>query len=126
MYPNETAAVTAAQAGLAGSSEDCLFLNVFAPAGRGEGLLPVMVWIHGGGYTLGASNTFDRESLHNSARSCCSQGPDVALSASYLYSRPQSDYVTVTINYRLGMFGFLAGQEVKDGGALNAGIRECE
>ena len=49
MYPNATAALTAAQAGLTGSSEDCLFLNIFAPADRGEGLLPVMVWIHGGG-----------------------------------------------------------------------------
>ncbi|KAG7530343.1 hypothetical protein FFLO_05115 [Filobasidium floriforme] len=100
-YANQTAALTAARAGLNGSSEDCLFLNVYAPnGGNGQGL-PVMVWIHGGGYTLGASNTFD---------------------PAYFYTRPESDYVIVTINYRLGVFGFLAGQEVKDGGALNAGI----
>jgi carboxylesterase type B len=33
--------------------------------------------------------------------------------------------VAVIIQYRLGVFGFLAGQKVHDGGALNAGLREC-
>ena len=39
----------------------------------------------------------------------------------------ESDYgvVTVIIQYRLGLFGFLAGSEVKANGALNAGLREC-
>jgi len=33
--------------------------------------------------------------------------------------------VVVIIQYRLGVFGFLAGQRVKEGGALNAGLRTC-
>src|ERR1700761_8238112 len=45
-----------------GPSEDCLFLNVYAPAqAKGGGKLPVMFWIHGGGYAGGASN----EPRHN-------------------------------------------------------------
>ncbi|MDI8993206.1 carboxylesterase family protein, partial [Salmonella enterica subsp. enterica serovar Anatum] len=36
-------------------SEDCLYLNVWAPAVRHEPL-PVMVWLHGGGYTIGAGS----------------------------------------------------------------------
>jgi carboxylesterase type B len=45
------------------SSEDCLFVNVFMPPNvtLGQGLLPVGVWIHGGGYSLGSGNTFERE-----------------------------------------------------------------
>ena len=39
-----------------GDSEDCLFLNVYAPAdATDKGKLPVMFWIHGGGYSGGAS-----------------------------------------------------------------------
>ena len=39
-----------------GPSEDCLYLNVFAPANsKGGSKLPVMFWIHGGGYSSGAS-----------------------------------------------------------------------
>jgi para-nitrobenzyl esterase len=70
-----------------GGSEDCLFLNVWRPAGASAGAkLPVMVWIHGGGFVAGsgAQPTYSGDSF---AR----QG--VAL---------------VTINYRLGRFGFFA------------------
>jgi para-nitrobenzyl esterase len=70
-----------------GPSEDCLFLNVFTPAGaRARSKLPVMFWIHGGGYAGGASSEF----RHN---------------GDYL---PLKGVVLVTINYRLGVFGFLA------------------
>jgi para-nitrobenzyl esterase len=70
-----------------GSSEDCLFANVWRPAGVTAGAkVPVMVWIHGGGFVAGsgAQPTYWGEAF---AR----QG--VAL---------------VTINYRLGRFGFFA------------------
>uniref|UniRef100_W8BIG0 Carboxylic ester hydrolase n=1 Tax=Ceratitis capitata TaxID=7213 RepID=W8BIG0_CERCA len=69
-------------------SEDCLFLNVFTtqiPKADDELLLPVMVWLHGGGYSFGSGNTF----LY---------GPD------YLVAE---DIVLVTLNYRLGPLGFL-------------------
>jgi para-nitrobenzyl esterase len=70
----------------ASPSEDCLSLNVFVPAHAPRGAkLPVMFWIHGGGYAGGASS----EPRHN---------------GDYL---PLHGVVLVTINYRLGVFGFL-------------------
>ncbi len=66
-------------------SEDCLFLNVYAPAdAKDRSKLPVMFWIHGGGYSGGASS----EPRHN---------------GDFL---PLKGVVLVTINYRLGVFGF--------------------
>ena len=64
-------------------SEDCLYLNVWAPAGKGP--FPVFVWIHGGGYTGGNSFApiFD--------------GAGFA----------QAGIVVVTLAYRLGVFGFM-------------------
>jgi para-nitrobenzyl esterase len=68
-------------------SEDCLYLNVYAPANKtARAKLPVMFWIHGGGYSGGASS----EPRHN---------------GDFL---PLKGIVLVTINYRLGVFGFLA------------------
>lgn len=66
-------------------SEDCLYLNVWSPAARSSAL-PVMVWLHGGGYTLGAGGLppYDGKAL------------------------AQRDVVVVTINYRLGHLGFFA------------------
>jgi para-nitrobenzyl esterase len=87
-----------------GPSEDCLFLNVYTPAGAGgKSKLPVLFWIHGGGYSGGASS----EPRHNG---------DLL---------PTKGVVLVTINYRLGVFGFLAtadlGQEA-NGTAGNYGL----
>jgi para-nitrobenzyl esterase len=74
------------QDGAAGS-EDCLFLNVYAPAKvTAKSKLPVMFWVHGGGYAGGGSS----EPRHN---------------GDFL---PTKDVILVTINYRLGVFGFLA------------------
>ncbi len=71
----------------AGESEDCLFLNVYAPAqAKDKARLPVLFWIHGGGYAGGASS----EPRHN---------------GDFL---PLKSVVLVTINYRLGALGFLA------------------
>jgi para-nitrobenzyl esterase len=75
----------------AGPSEDCLFLNVYTPADSSQkSKLPVMFWIHGGGYSGGASS----EPRHN---------------GDFL---PLKGVVLVTINYRLGVFGFLATSEL--------------
>lgn len=67
-------------------SEDCLYLNVWSPAGDPNERLPVMVWIHGGGFTVGSGSQILYEGKHLAKKGV----------------------VVVTINYRLGPFGFLA------------------
>ncbi|KAF9447130.1 alpha/beta-hydrolase [Macrolepiota fuliginosa MF-IS2] len=88
-------------------SEDCLFLNVVTPASGAAGNLPVVVWIHGGGYVAGSASGFSGTDLYD--------GNDLVRQAG-------GGVVAVIIQYRLGVFGFLAGQKVHDGGALNAGL----
>lgn len=70
-------------------SEDCLTLSVWTPAKRGD-RLPVMVWMHGGGFFSGASD----EQRHDGS-ALASKG-----------------VVLVAINYRLGVLGFLAHPEL--------------
>ena len=67
-------------------SEDCLYLNVFAPVTPVSGGAPVLVWYHGGGNTAGhgGAQIFDGSAL------------------------AQKGAVVVTVNYRLGVFGFFA------------------
>ncbi|HYL38925.1 MAG TPA: carboxylesterase family protein, partial [Bryobacteraceae bacterium] len=85
-------------------SEDCLGLNVWTPAHSASDRLPVMVWIHGGGFQIGATSqsVYDGEPL-------AAQG-----------------VVLVSINYRLGVFGFLAhpalDQESPQGVSGNYGL----
>ena len=67
-----------------GASEDCLTLNICSPTKAAPGSLPVMIWIHGGGYTAGAAS----EPRHD--------GQSLA----------HRNVVLVTLNYRLGIFGF--------------------
>jgi para-nitrobenzyl esterase len=76
----------AGMTGVAETSEDCLYLNVWTPAQSPEERLPVMVWIHGGAFATGAG------SLH------LYDGHKLA----------KKGVVLVTINYRLGPFGFMA------------------
>jgi para-nitrobenzyl esterase len=73
---------------LAGAqSEDCLYLNVWTPARSAHERLPVMVWIHGGGFISGSGS----------------------LPAAYGERLSGSEHVVVvSFNYRLGVFGFLA------------------
>ncbi len=72
-------------------SEDCLFLNIFAPE-RVEGKLPVIVYIHGGGFTGGCGHEkhFDEPVW------------------------PSKGVIAVTINYRLGPLGFAVLPELKE------------
>jgi para-nitrobenzyl esterase len=71
-------------------NEDCLYLNVFAPSGAAPGSTPVMVYIHGGGNYNGSALGYDAASLVNRAQQL------------------SSPVVVVTIQYRIGVFGFLA------------------
>lgn len=68
--------------GSASTSEDCLYLNVYAP--KAPGSYPVFVWIHGGAFYLGLGNAYDPTKL------------------------VQQGVVVVTLNYRLGALGFMS------------------
>jgi para-nitrobenzyl esterase len=71
-------------------NEDCLYLNVWTPAKGPTDKLPVMVWIYGGGFTIGGT------SLHQY------DGENLA----------KKGVILVSIAYRLGQFGFLASPEL--------------
>ena len=84
----------------AGPSEDCLYLDVYTPvAVHPAHPLPVMVWIHGGAYIAGASS-------------------EPRYSNSPLVDR---GVVLVNINYRMGVFGFLASEDLRREGGGAAG-----
>ena len=80
-------------------SEDCLTLNIWSP-GADEQLRPVLVWIHGGGWLIGSGRLHDGTSLAT-----------------------VGDVVVVTLNYRLGPFGFLHLAEL--GGEEYAASGNC-
>ncbi len=73
-----------------GPSEDCLTLNVWAPAGAKHGSLPVMVWVYGGGFVSGSTSENRQDGQFLSHR----------------------DVVVVSMNYRMGIFGFFAHPEL--------------
>ena len=75
-------------------SEDCLYLNVWAPANADHKSLPVMFWIHGGGFVNGGSS------------------PAVYSGAAFA----KKGVVFVSINYRLGRFGFFAFPALREEG----------
>ncbi len=89
-----------------GPSEDCLFLNVYVPAtAKSSAHLPVMFWIHGGGYAAGSAS-------------------EPRYTNSVL---PTMGVILVTINYRLNVFGFLATDDLakENGGAAgNYGLMD--
>ncbi|KAG0700092.1 Alpha/Beta hydrolase protein [Suillus ampliporus] len=66
-----------------------------------SGGLPVVVWIHGGGYIEGNASLFN--------------GADLIMESNHAV-------IAVIVQYRLGIFGFLPGEAVKEGGALNVGL----
>jgi para-nitrobenzyl esterase len=87
----------------AGQSEDCLVLNVWTPA-LDAGKRPVLVWLHGGGYSRGSGGSSSYDGINLAIR---------------------SDVVTVTVNHRLNVFGYchlaeLLGEEYRSSG--NAGM----
>ncbi|WP_308240281.1 carboxylesterase family protein [Mesorhizobium sp. J428] len=87
---------------LAATSEDCLYLDIWAPEGARD--LPVLVWIHGGSFIWGAGS----DPLHDGA------------------ALARRGAVVVSINYRLGVFGYLAhpdlSAESPDGVSGNCGL----
>jgi para-nitrobenzyl esterase len=73
-----------------GESEDCLTLNVWAPAQKSKAKLPVMVWIFGGGFAGGGTSEPRQDGEHLTRKGV----------------------LVVSMNYRLGIFGFFATQEL--------------
>ena len=86
------------------TSEDCLTLNVWTRAVQVTDSLPVMVWIHGGALVMGSGRDYDGAALTDKG------------------------VVLVTVNYRLGPFGFFAHPELTaesgDGSSGNQGFRD--
>lgn len=89
------------------SAEDCLSINIWAPEhGASDDPLPVMVWVHGGGYIVGAS----AQPVYN-GRALAESG----------------NLIVVTLNYRLGALGFLDFTHLNDAGAQfesNLGLKD--
>ncbi|KAM0247229.1 hypothetical protein ACHAQJ_009937 [Trichoderma viride] len=85
--------------------EDCLTVSVQRPSKQAPGVkLPVLVWLPGGGFVMGASSQYDGTAL--------------------LYDAIQDDmpFLFVTVNYRVGAFGFMPGAEILQDGSANAGV----
>lgn len=81
-----------------GGSEDCLTLNVWVPAKAPSAKLPVMVWIYGGGFAAGSTS-------------------EVRQDGTYL---AQQGVIVVSMNYRLGIFGFFTHPELAKESGHNA------
>jgi para-nitrobenzyl esterase len=90
--------------GIVVGGEDCLYLNIYAPAGEPTRLRPVMVYLHGGAFTIGAGANYDPSLL-----------------------AVEQDRVLVTLNFRLGALGWLAHPGFaadKDGVGGNWGLMD--
>lgn len=90
------------QQSLKGGKEDAGVLNVYVPVNSSHNLLPVMIYIHGGGFQMGSCRTDV-------------YGPDFFM---------QKDVVLVVINYRLGPLGFLSLDDPALGVPGNAGLKD--
>lgn len=103
-------------------SEDCLLLNVQAPARALEGhRLPVLVWIHGGGALVASFSRLTPLTTQTHAGYSIGDGSVTSDLSEFL--RLSGDrLVIVRVQYRLSAFGFLAGEAVKEQGVLNAGL----
>nr|POE94742.1 carboxylesterase patb [Quercus suber] len=97
-----------------GSSEDCLFLDILVPerafASTANGSSAVLVFLHGGGYGEGSKTAYY---------------PGVGSGLGLLENAAQNehDLIYVAINYRLGLFGFLAGNNASEA-APNLGLQD--
>ena len=76
--------------GILAGSEDCLYLDIKTPRKKSSELLPVMFWIHGGGNTSGLKDLYDYSTMVN-----------------------RHDVIVVTINYRLGAFGWFTHPSIQ-------------
>lgn len=96
------------------TTEDCLFLDVVVPEMIFKGAsktandtsgAPVLVWIYGGGYTFGEKSAYSAAGLIHAAQLNNTEG-----------------IIFVSLNYRLGAFGWLSGPTFQQDGTANAGL----
>lgn len=86
------------------TSEDCLFIDVYAPSNATTASpLPVFFFIQGGGFNSDSNSNYN---------------------GSGLIKASGDNIVVVNFNYRVGPWGFLAGQEVLKGGSVNNGMKD--
>ncbi|ODN79381.1 hypothetical protein L202_03383 [Cryptococcus amylolentus CBS 6039] len=92
------------------SSEDCLFLNIFAPAGSNlaEEKVPVMVWVYGGSFTSGSVYPYNGSAF---------------IQHSTETGKP---VIHVALNYRLGALGWGVGSGFAENNATNLGLRDIK
>ena len=84
-------------------TEDCLFIDVFAPTGaNADSKLPVYFFLQGGGL----------------------EAAEAHYNGSALIQAANMNMITVSITYRVGVFGFLASSEIQKSGSLNVGFRD--
>ncbi|KAL8943394.1 MAG: hypothetical protein Q9216_001103 [Gyalolechia sp. 2 TL-2023] len=84
-------------------SEDCIFVEVYAPANAtAESLLPVYVYLEGGGFVKN----------------------DGSYNGASLIKASAMQLIVVNLNYRVAPYGFLASHEIREGGSLNNGLKD--
>ncbi|KAL2827396.1 carboxylesterase family protein [Aspergillus cavernicola] len=94
------------------AAEDCLFLDVYVPGNalvNPTSSIPVVVWIHGGGFVTGSKDQAIEQGYFDGTS---------------LIQRADDNLIVVSINYRLGGFGFLAGEPLQTHGVFNAGLHD--
>ena len=94
LCPQMASLLSGGSPGSIAGNEDCLYLNVWSPPNAVD--LPVMYWIHGGGNTIGDGGSYNGAAL-----------------------AVNRDVVVVTINYRLGMFGWFSHPALNNGDPLD-------
>jgi Carboxylesterase family len=117
------------------TSEDCLFINVFRPTGlNSTAKLPVLAWIYGGAFVVGASQLYDPTLILKKSIQM------VPVPFSYHPMHPPclrtvlvqgEPIIFVSMNYRLNSFGFLASEELLEAqnrgtATLNAGLHDIQ
>ncbi|KAI0140330.1 Alpha/Beta hydrolase protein [Pestalotiopsis sp. NC0098] len=89
------------------TTEDCLFLDVIVPSSAlavNATQLPVLIWVHGGGFSSGEKTGFGK------------------FNPAGLLRKADNGFIFVALNYRVGLFGFLGGDEIARDGTPNAGF----
>lgn len=121
--------------------EDCLFLSVWAPDdvalsekkkknearkmdGKGKKeLLPVLVWVHGGGWDRKSGPPSPMASTDSSSKPTDNSARE--FDHTPIINSTNNAFIGITIQYRLGIFGFLAHPDMAQSNGLNAGITDA-